>query len=132
MKRRQFTLTIDVEGAAFYTEGATVTDHTFDRDKDQDDLRVCVCGEREGEHDDGYAVNVEVARILRELATSLDQDVARGTLTLTDINGHAVGSARFTEVDVPEEEQHEPWCDGILYARWSGLSCNCGAKREGY
>lgn len=132
MKRRQFTLTIDVEGAAFYEEGIPVTDHTFDRDRDQDDPFICVCGQENQAHDDGVQVGIEVARILRELATSVEQDMARGTLTLTDINGHAVGSARFTEVDVPEEEQHEPWCDGILYARWSGLSCDCGAKREGY
>lgn len=131
MKRRQFTLSIDVEGAAFYAEGATVTDHMFDRDKDQEDPRVCVCGEREGEHDDGYEVNVEVANILRRTAVSIE-NFGTMPITLHDANGHVVGTARWTEVDLPEEENHEPWCNGILYARWSGLSCNCGAKKEGY
>lgn len=131
MKRRQFTLTIDVENSAFYAEGATVTDHVFDRDKDQDDTAMCVCGQWEGEHDDGYAVNIEVADILRQAARSME-DFDLLPLTLHDSNGHVVGQARWTVADLPEEEKHEDWCNGVLYAQWSGLSCNCGAKKEGY
>ena len=132
MKRRQFTLSIDVEGAAFYEDGIAVTDHTYERDRDQEDPFICICGQEHQAHDDGVQVGIEVARILRELATWVEEDMARGAITLTDINGHAVGTARFTEVDVSDEPEHEGWCDGILYARWSGLSCNCGPKKEGY
>lgn len=97
----RFIVEIDCDSNAFRDEFARQQGHQWVADPDAPNPEACVeCGDVRAGHDDGYERKREVSRILSGLAWNVGVDLME-SVTLRDVNGATVGTARF--VDAAEE-----------------------------